>query len=216
MGSNFVNFQVKSTDAAAVIAAATGLVQARAYVSPVKTGWVTLYDEKCESQDAYEIGRIGEELSLKLNTAVLVILVHDSTLLVYYLFDNSDLLDEYNSNPPPVNPNANTDQRYRFMGRPEILLNYCPAGTPRAQIEKALLRGDALSEGGFATNMFAEERLRPLMSAMQIDETRATSGFNDFERRYAAFPDSSQFTAIGGKPVKPLQIKRIPPQIPRK
>jgi len=185
-------------------------------VSPVKTGWVTLFDERCESQDAYEIGRIGEELSLKLNTAVLAIVVNDSTLLVYYLFDNSDLLDEYNSNPPPTNPNANTDQKYRFAGRPEILMNYCPPGTPRAQIEKALMRGDALVEGGFATNMFAEERLRPLTAALQIDEARATAGFNDFERRYAAFPESSQFTAIGGKPMKPLQIKRIPPQIPKR
>ncbi len=216
MGSNFVNYQVKSDDAAAVIAAATGLVQGRAYVSPVKTGWVTLFDERSESQDAYEIGRIGEELSLKLNTAVLAIVVNDSTLLVYYLFDNSDLLDEYNSNPPPVNPAANTDQKFRFAGRPDILLNYCPAGTPREQIEKSLRRGDALVEGGFATNMFAEERLRPLTAALQIDETRATSGFNDFERRYAAFPESAQFTAIGGKPVKPLQMRRIPPQIPKK
>jgi hypothetical protein len=216
MGSNFVNYQVRSTDDAAVIAAASALVQGRAYVSPAKTGWVTLYDERSESQNAYEIGRIGEELSLKLNTAVLAIVVNDSTLLVYYLFDNSDLLDEYNSNPLPVNPNANTDQKYRFAGRPEILLNYCPAGTSREQIEKSLRRGNELVEGGFATNIFAEERLGGLTAAMQIDPTRATSGFNDFERRYAAFPDSSKFTAIGGKPVKPLQMRRIPPQIPKK
>ncbi len=216
MGSNFVNYQVKSVDAAAVVAAAGGLVQGRAYVSPVKNGWVTLYDERSETQDAYEIGRIGEELSLKLGTAVMAIVVNNSTLMVYYLFDNSDLLDEYNSSPPPINPAAEADQHYRFAGRPEILLNYCPPGTQRSLIEKALHRGDALVEGGFATNIFAEERLRSLTAALRIDETRATAGFNDFERRYSTFPESGQFTAVGGKPMKPLQIRRIPPQIPRK
>ncbi len=153
-------------------------------------------------------------MSINLDAAVLAFLVNDSSLFVYYLFENGNLTDEYNSSPALPNPNADSNQRYRFAGRPEILLNYCPPGTQRSVIEKALIRPDLLVEGGFASFMFAEERLRPLAAALRIDEARALAGFNDFERNWAGFPDSRLFQPIGGKPMKKLAVKRIPPPIP--
>ena len=56
MAASYVNYHVRSDDQAAVTAAAKGLVQGRAYLTPPGNGWVSLYDEISERQDAYEIG----------------------------------------------------------------------------------------------------------------------------------------------------------------
>jgi hypothetical protein len=214
MGAFFVNYQIKSTDQAAVVAAAGELVQGRAYISPPLNGWVTLYDEISENQDAYEIGRLGSEISARLQAAVFAFLVNDSTMFVYYLFDNGDLLDEYNSEAPPTNDAAEPDQRVRFQGRPDILMNYCAPGTHRGDVEVALLRGDSLVEGGFASSVYAEERLHPLAAALQMDDLRTTLGFIDFDRRQARIPDSQSFVKIDGRKLRRPLTRRVPPSIP--
>jgi hypothetical protein len=216
MSASFVNYQVKSDNQAAVVVAASELVNGRAFISPEKNGWVTLYDENSELQDAYEIGRIGSELSARLSTAVIAFLVHESALFVYYLFDNGDLLDEYNSSPPPASAYAEPDQKIRFTGRPEILLNYCTPGTTRADLEIPLLRGDTLAEGGFASSVNAEERLHPLAAALNIDDLRIMLGFADFDRRKTTIADSGTFQKIDGRKLRRSATRRIPPQIPRR
>jgi hypothetical protein len=215
MGAFFVNYQIKSTDQSKVVAVAGELVQGRAYISPPKAGWVTLYDEVSESQDAYEIGRIGSELSARLETVVFAFIVNDSTMFLYYLFDNGDLLDEYNSTPPPNHAQAEADQLDRFTGRPEILMNYCAPGTHRGDVEMALLRGDSLKEGGFASSVYAEERLHPLAIVLQMDDLRTTLGFIDFDRRQLSIPQGREFVKIDGRKLRRSSSRRIPPTIPR-
>jgi hypothetical protein len=216
MGSFFVNYQIKSNDQAKVVAAASELVQGRAYVSPPKTGWVTLYDETSDQQDAYEIGRLGSELSTKLETVVFAFIVHDSSMFIYYLFDNGDLLDEYNSTPPPTNDAAEDDQKIRFAGRSEILINYCVPGTTRGDLEVILQRGENLAEGGFASSVYAEERLHPLASALQMDDLRTTLSYGDFDQQQASMPEGKAFQKIDSKKSRrPTTARRIPPQIPR-
>jgi hypothetical protein len=215
MGAFFVNYQIRSEDQTKVVTAAGELVQGRAYISPPKDGWVTVYDETSESQDVYEIGRLGSELSTKLETVVFVFLVSDSTMFVYYLFDNGDLLDEYHSAAPPTNDAADADQKIRFTGRPEILMTYCPPGTNRGDVETALQRGDGLIEGGFAENIYAEERLHPLAAALKMDDLRTTLGYIDFDRRKMSIPENQAFVKIDGKRIRRPIARRIPPQIPR-
>jgi hypothetical protein len=215
MSASFVNYQIKSDDQAAVAAASSELVMGRAFVSPPKGGWVTLYDENSEIQDAYEIGRLGSEMSTRLGTVVIAFLVHESSLFVYYLFDNGDLLDEYNSVPPPTSADAEEDQKVRFAGRPEILLQYCPPGTHRGDLEVALLRGDTLIEGGFASSVNAEERLHPLASALRMDDERIMLGFADFDRRKNTITDANAFTKIDARRQRRQGPRRVPPQFPR-
>ena len=214
MGEFFVNYQIRSTDQSQVVAAAGELVQRRAYISPPANGWVTLYDENSDSQDAYEIGRIGSELSARLGTVVFAFIVHDSAMFLYYLFDNGDLLDEYNSTPPPNHAEAEEDQRNRFAGRPEILVNYCAPGTSRGDLEVALRRSDSLAEGGFASSVHAEERLHPLAKALQMDDLRTTLGFTDFDRRQISIPQGPDFVKIDGRKMRRPSARRIPPPIP--
>ena len=216
MGAFFVNYQIKSNDQAKVVTAASELVQARAYVSPPKTGWITLYDEASDQQDAYQIGRLGSELSTKLETVVFAFIVNDSEMFLYYLFDNGDLLDEYNSTPPPTNEAADADQKIRFAGRSEILINYCVPGTSRGDLEVILKRGESLAEGGFASSVYAEERLHPLASALQMDDLRTTLSYGDFDQQQASIPQGRAFEKIDGKKSRrPTSVRRIPPQIPR-
>jgi hypothetical protein len=214
MGAFFVNYQIRCDDQAKVLTAIGELAQGRAYISPPKYGWVTVYDEISENQDAYEIGRLGSELSTKLETVVFAFLVNDSTMFVYYLFDNGDLLDEYNSNPPPNHEHAEADQQVRFAGRPDILMNYCVPGTNRSDIEAALLRAESLVEGGFATSVHAEERLQALATALLMDELRASLGFIDFDHRRTRIPEGRDFQLIDGRKLRRPSMRRIPPQIP--
>ena len=50
MGASLTNYQVRGKSAAEVSEAVASLVQSRAYVSPEKNGWVTIYDEASDRQ----------------------------------------------------------------------------------------------------------------------------------------------------------------------
>ena len=136
-------------------------------------------------------------------------------MFVYYLFDNGDLLDEYNSTPPPNHDAADADQKNRFQGRPEILMNYSARpGTNRGDIEIALRRGRSLIEGGFAPASHAET-LHPLAQALRMDDLRTTLGYIDFDRRQASIPQGRDFIKIDGRKSRRPTARRIPPQMPR-
>ena len=107
------------------------------------------------------------------------------------------------------------DQQIRFAGRPDILMNYCMPGTNRGDIEAALLRAESLVEGGFATSMYAEERLQTLATALLIDELRATLGFIDFDHRRIRIPEGRDFQLIDGRKVRRPVMRRVPPPIPQ-
>src|SRR3954451_20578894 len=100
MGASFVNFHLRTADEAAVVHACEELVSTYALISPPKGDWVTVYDESSDGQDPGEIDRLAHDLSLTLHAPLLAFLVHDSSLFVYYLFDEEGcLIDEYNSAP---------------------------------------------------------------------------------------------------------------------
>src|ERR1700679_2096902 len=99
MGASFTNCQVRSTDANAVATVLASLVKSRAYISPASGGWVTVYDEATESQDSKLLIKLAKELSKTLKTEVFGFLVHDSDIAVYYLCQNGELVDEFDSCP---------------------------------------------------------------------------------------------------------------------
>ena len=212
--ASFVNYHVRSDDAPAVAAAAAGLVQGRAYVTPAADGWVTLYDQVSERQDAYEIGRVAGALSATLSTGVFAFVVAEGSLFVYYLFDGGDLLDEYNSDPAPAAAAAQVDPATWFAGRPELLVNYCPPGTDVGQLAQMLARADTQHESGFASAVRAEQRLRPLAGALRIDLARAGRGFHEVDRHRASLPDGALYVRLDGKPVRNPFRGPVPPRLP--
>jgi hypothetical protein len=186
MGAFFTNLHVRTDDSVRVIDALRPLLSQRAYVSPPKSGWVTIYDETADANDESELARLAAALSKNLNTAAIAFLVHDSDVLIYLLFDNGTEIDRYNSCPDyfgPVDPKAIT----KYQGKPEILLAYCVPGTALQPIQSAIK----------SPGSRAESKLAVFAALLGIDDARAAEGFNYFlEDGKETTPDADDFVLI--------------------
>jgi hypothetical protein len=147
------------------------LVKGPVFISPPASGWVTVYDATSDEQDLDELHRLAMALSRGLRTAVFTFLVHDSDVLMYLLFENGQLADEYNSVPDYFGEAGEADEE-RYRGDPSVVLRHCRAGTTAADVER-VLHGDADAD-------FAEEGLGQLAALLGIDPARASIGFNYF------------------------------------
>lgn len=170
MGAFIVNFQVRSTDVSGLISALTSIIQQRAYVSDVKNGWISFYDEIAATQDADEIIRIGSRLSKQVSASVLAFLVHDSDILQYWLFSDGRVEDEYNS-VPDYWDDPTDEERTRLRGRPDTLFQRL--GLPSNGMLAAALHADD------DAYVFAEERLAQVAAAINLDGERSSIDFRD-------------------------------------
>ncbi len=73
--------------------------QRAAYVSPTVDDFTVVYDRETEDQDAKVLKKLAESLTKQFQCSGLASLVHDSDVYVYWLYDNGELLDSYNSLP---------------------------------------------------------------------------------------------------------------------
>jgi hypothetical protein len=190
MGSFFTNYQVRSDSALPVREALAGLAQGRAYVSPPKNGWVSVYDEKSDEQDDRLLRRIAAGLSGALKTAVLAFLVHDSDIAAYWFYHNGQLVDEFDS-APDYYKKASAATRARVRGNPDALLPLCIPGTTRAQIDAVLHHPEG-------PPIMAEEIITELAPLLGIDEMRICLGFTYFdEEGEELLPDIAEFEPVG-------------------
>lgn len=191
MGAFLTNYQVRTKSASAVKKTIATLVQSRAYVSPEKNGWVTVYDESSDEQNEATLNRIAGGLSKALDAAVFGFLVHDSDIAVYWFYQGGVIKDEFNSAPNYFDEKTNDATRTRLRGNPDILLPLCIAGTVRSQIEEVIHPAD-----GFP--VLAENILVDLAKLLGIDESRISLGFNYFdEEGEEILPDASEFEPVG-------------------
>jgi hypothetical protein len=191
MGAFFTNCQVRRTSPSAVANALAKLIRSRAYISPEKNGWVTVYAEATEEQDQAVLCRIAAGLSKVLKTDVFGFLVHDSDIAAYWLYRCGALADEFNSAPDYFGETVDDATRARVRGSPDALLPLCVAGTTRAQIEAVIHPSD-----GF--QLMAEQILADLAELLGIDESRIALGFNYFaEEGEEMLPDADQFEPVG-------------------
>lgn len=70
-----------------------------AFVSPTTDGLTVVCDKECDDQDTNAIRALGRKLSSSLESPVLAILNHDDDILCYWLFEEGELIEEYNSCP---------------------------------------------------------------------------------------------------------------------
>jgi hypothetical protein len=96
MGNFYVNFNVRGPEPKAV---ATRLKGRSAFVSPVDSGCVVVFDELADAQDDSVVRKLGGKLSRALRCPVLAVLNHDDDVLRYWLFVDGTLEDEYDSAP---------------------------------------------------------------------------------------------------------------------
>jgi hypothetical protein len=70
-----------------------------AFMSPTVNGYTVVCDRHCDDQDMSAIRSLGRKLSASLNSPVVAFLNHDDDVLCYWLFEEGELIDEFNSCP---------------------------------------------------------------------------------------------------------------------
>lgn len=131
MGNFYVTFSVKHADAQAV-ADVLRAGKRSAYVAPPARGYVVVYDEDSDSQNAEAVARVGKLLSRKLEAPVLAVMNHDDDVLYYWLFEGGKEVDGYDSCPdyfgedededePPGDTGGDAETLCRVLGVPEAV-----------------------------------------------------------------------------------------------
>jgi len=168
MGLFCVNMHFRSTDDKAL----TGAVKKRGVtafrVLPAKGRWTTLYEEEASHQDDRRIRELMEGLSRDLKVAAIAFMVHDSDIACYWLYENGQLLDEYNSCPAYFDDDATGDEP-PSGGRPDVLVRYCQPGVAEDDLASMLV----------GESVFAEGVIERLAEALGIDVERALSDYRD-------------------------------------
>jgi hypothetical protein len=101
MGAFYVSYTVRGTDAEEVVRVLAGR---KAFVSPVRSGWVVVFDEESDNQHQGVIAKLAAHLSASLQATVLTVLNHDGDILRYQLYQSGALIDQYNSTPDYLSP----------------------------------------------------------------------------------------------------------------
>jgi hypothetical protein len=166
MGAFFTNYHVRKVDAEACAKALTTLISSRALVTDSKNGWTTVYDEQSESQDDNVLHRLAKALSSKLKTTVIAMMVHDSDIFVYLIYENGKLVDQFDSKPDYFGPVSET-QKKEWRGDFAKLLPYAKKKAS-AQDFKCVAEKKMV---------FEEERVGEFAQLLGIDPSRARTGF---------------------------------------
>lgn len=103
-----------------------------AFVAPAVNGWVGIYPD---SGDPEELARI---LSERLKTTVLSFAIHDGDFLQYWIFENSELMDQYHSSPGYFGESVSAAERRRLRGKAEVLADLCNQATASQRLQRLL------------------------------------------------------------------------------
>jgi hypothetical protein len=191
MGAFFTNLQIRNASTRAICAALPKLTQSRAYVSPERNGWVTVYAEATEDQNEQTLCVIAGGLSKTLQTDVFGFLVHDSDIALYWLYRSGVLTDEFNYAPDYFGERVDEKTCTRVRGNTDALLPLCVDGITRAQLDEVLHPADG-------SPTMAEDIVIELAKLLGIDDTRASLGFNYFDEEGAELlPDVAEFEPVG-------------------
>ncbi len=77
-----------------------------AFLSPTIQGHTVVFDKAIEGQNAEVIEDFGTSLTGRLTCAALASMLHDDDVLYFWLFQNGEVCDRYDSLPQYFDPNA--------------------------------------------------------------------------------------------------------------
>jgi hypothetical protein len=166
MGASFTNCNVRTTDTAKCAKVLQSSIGMRALVTDSKNGWITVYDEESESQDIETLRRLAKKLSAELKTVAIGILVHDSDVFQYLIYENGELVDQFDSKPDYFGP-VSEAQKKEWRGDFGKLLHYATKGTGISDFKRAAKK----------QCMVEEERVDEFSKLLGIDASRAQTGF---------------------------------------
>ena len=166
MGAFVANFHVRGADVEAARQTLRDIGASEVRVESPCNGWVSVYERRASDQDETWIAHLAGDLSGRLRTVCVAFLVHDSDIARYWLMDQGELLDEYNSAPDYFCEVSPAEKR-RLQGRANVFLRYCRPGVTAAEIE-AVLRAD---------ETFAEDIITKLAELLGIDPGNALGDY---------------------------------------
>jgi len=201
MGAFYGNITLKGASQAAVVQA---LRCHRAIVTPNFGDYVVAFDSVCDEQDIDGIQALTSRLSHELGCPALAIVVHDDDLFGYFLYEEGELRDWYNSSPSYFDFGSADEPAAPDGGNAERLCATFGAGRPE-QLEHILRQRPG--KDGY---VFETERHRDLVSALSLPECSVGVAFASFERD--EYPDglsrSSMMRAADPPPVDDPQRRR--------
>jgi hypothetical protein len=171
MGAFYVNYTVKGADQQSVVRALSGR---KAFVSPEWNGFTVVFDEQSDRQDQGAIAKLARQLSAELRCTVLAVLVHDSDILWFQLYENGALTDQYNSAPSYFSPG--TGMSPPEGGNAELL---CSAFQCKdiAKVERIL-------RASFKEYPFANDRHADLVQVLNLPAYALGYGFRSVALEY--------------------------------
>jgi hypothetical protein len=176
MGAFFTNCNVRTTDIVKCAKVLKSSISLRAVLTDSKNGWVAVYDEESESQDINILRRLAKKLSAELKTVAIGILVHDSDIFQYLVFEKGELVDQFDSKPDYFGPVSDA-QKKEWRGDFGKLLPYATKGTAISDFKRA-------AEKEF---MVEEERVGEFSKLLGIDPSRAKTGFKYMQETQHSF-----------------------------
>jgi hypothetical protein len=138
MGNKYVSFSVRRPDQQRV---ADVLKRAKrvAIVTPPQNDYVVAYDKEADNFITSEIHKVGILLSKEADALVFAVLNYDDDVLAYWLFEQGQLADSFDSNPD-FDKEVPTPSKTQG-GDAHRLCDAFRATTTPAEVE-AILRGD--------------------------------------------------------------------------
>ncbi|HSL71334.1 MAG TPA: hypothetical protein VK864_13890 [Longimicrobiales bacterium] len=98
MGNFYTNITLRTTDTDRVVDAVRQANRI-ALITPPDLACTVVFDQASESQDQKVLQRLASHLSAECHCAALAVINHDDDILMYFLYENGKLVDEYNSAP---------------------------------------------------------------------------------------------------------------------
>ncbi|MEZ5942411.1 MAG: ankyrin repeat domain-containing protein [Planctomycetaceae bacterium] len=205
MGAFIVNFHVRSSDVDSVASVLESEDVESAWIAGPQGNWCTFWEAHASLQDSNRINQLASSVSSELNVPVIAFLVHDSDFLCYWLYDNGELIDEYNSCPDyfgetPIEGNA------YYEANCQALLRYCIPDTTLSELENLLaqMTQESLLSGDIGSFVFSEQRLAQLAAKLGISDSHAMTNFNDIGRDISAEELGARWIGIGEQPASEL------------
>jgi hypothetical protein len=130
-------------------------------------GWVPVFDEASESQEASVLDDLARPLSRATGGAVVTVLVHDSDVAYLRLFERGEPADTWVSDPGWAGQRLTAGQRRAVRGQPARWAGLLAAGATARDLERAWK----------ARPVLAEESVSAVARLLGMDETLAATGY---------------------------------------
>jgi hypothetical protein len=200
MGAFYGNITLKGPSQAAVVEALHGR---RAIVTPKIGDYIVAFDSVCDEQDVDGIQALTSRLSRELHCAALAVIVHDDDVFGYFLYQEGELTDWYNSSPSYFDFGSADEPAAPDGGNAERLHETFRAGRPE---QLAQILRQRPSKDGY---VFETERHRDLVSALSLPECSVGVAFASFDD--SEFPEglspSAMVRAADPPPVEDPQLR---------